>query len=107
LVVLASGSGRADENREASAKAKEAKTGKSLSTESVGTTILSDEDYVHEISEHAFTKQEPVRESDWERYRTICKELAKRFDEASKTRQASDRTRVAELSRQVAQPRHR
>jgi hypothetical protein len=73
-------SGRADERRELRAKAKGAKTGKKVST-----TILTDEDYVHEIREHAFAKLEPLRKSQWDRYRKVCAELAKQFDEASKT----------------------
>jgi hypothetical protein len=78
-------SGRADEEREARAKAKEAKTGKSVSAETASTTLLSDEDYVNEIREHAFAKLEPLRKSQWDRYRKVCAELAKQFDEASKT----------------------
>ncbi len=70
-------SGRADKDR---AKAKQAKTGKKLST-----TILADEDYVHEILNHAFAKLKPLRQSHRNRYRKICAELAKRFDKASKT----------------------
>ena len=78
-------SGRADENREARAKAKGAKGGNKLSAASASTALLTDEEYVDEISEHAWAKLEPLLQSNWERYRTICKELAKRFDEASKT----------------------
>ena len=76
-------SGRADEHREARKKAKQAKGGNKLSTVSASTTILTDEEYVNEISEEAFAKLEPLCESNWERYHTVCKELAKRFDEAS------------------------
>ena len=75
-------SGRADENR---AKAKQAKTGNKVSAVSASTPILTDDEYVHEISEHAWAKLEPLLQSHWDRYRTICQQLAKQFDEASKT----------------------
>jgi hypothetical protein len=78
-------SGRADEHREARKKAKQAKGGKLLSAESTGATILTDEEYVGEILEEAFAKLTPLLESHWDHYRTICKELAKHFEEASKT----------------------
>jgi hypothetical protein len=79
-------SGRADEHREASAKAKEAKGGKLLSAASVSTALLTDDEYVDEISKHAFATLEPLLQSNnWERYRTICEELAKQFEDASKT----------------------
>jgi hypothetical protein len=78
-------SGRADERREARTKAKRAKTGNQVSAVSASTELLTDEEYVNEISNEAFAKLTPLLESHWERYRTICKELAKRFEEASKT----------------------
>jgi hypothetical protein len=83
-------SGRADEHREASAKAKEAKTGKLLSAVSASTALLTDDEYVDEISKHAFATLEPLLQSNnWERYRTVCEELAKQFREASKTQPAA------------------
>jgi hypothetical protein len=79
-------SGRADEHRNASAKAKQAKSGKLLSAVSASTPILTDDEYVHEISKHAFAKLEPLlQQNHWDRYRKICKELAEQFEEASKT----------------------
>jgi hypothetical protein len=78
-------SGRADEERGVRAKAKMAKTGKSLSAETTGTTILGEEDYVDEILKHAFAKLEPLRRTHWDRYSRICEELAEQFETASKT----------------------
>jgi hypothetical protein len=70
-------SGRADEERGVRATAKQAKTGKLVSAVSASTPILTDDEYVDEISKHAFAKLEPLLQSNnWERYRTICKELA-------------------------------
>ena len=77
-------SGRADENREARAKAKQAKGGKKLSTTIL--TVEDDEDYVQKILNHAFAKLRPLLQSSrWNRYRAVCRELAKQFDKASKT----------------------
>jgi hypothetical protein len=80
-------SGRADEER---AKAKQAKTGKKLSAVTASTELLTDDEYINEISKHAFATLEPLLQSNnWERYRTICDELAKQFREASKTQPAA------------------
>jgi hypothetical protein len=77
-------SGRADERRKARAKAKEAKRGNRVSAVSAG-TIPSDEEYVREILNHAFANLRPLLSNHWDRYRKICAELAKQFEEASKT----------------------
>jgi hypothetical protein len=78
-------SGRADNHSHIDAKAKEAKGGKLLSAPSASAALASNEEYVHEIAEHAFAKLAPLLNDYWDRYRSICGELAKHFDEASKT----------------------
>ena len=77
-------SGRADERREARTKAKGAKTRNQVSAVSAG-TILSDEEYVREILNHAFANLRPLLSNHWDGYRKICADLAKQFEEASKT----------------------
>lgn len=78
-------SGRADERREVRAKAKRAKGGNLVSAAKTSTALLTDEEFVDEISKHAFAKLKPLLSSHLDRYRAICKELANQFDEASKT----------------------
>jgi hypothetical protein len=78
-------SGRADERRENRVKSKMMKGGNLVSTVTAGTVLLTDEEYVHEILKQAFAKLTPLLPNHWDRYRTICAELAKQFDEASKT----------------------
>jgi hypothetical protein len=78
-------SGRADEHREARAKAKQAKSGKKVSAVSASTELLTDEEYLREILNHVFAKLKPLLQDHWNRYRKICAELAKHFEEASKT----------------------
>jgi hypothetical protein len=78
-------SGRADEHREARAKAKQAKSGNKVSAVSASTELLTDEEYLREILNHAFAKLKPLLQDHWNRYRKICAELAKHFEEASKT----------------------
>lgn len=75
-------SGRADERRGVRAKAK---GGNLVSAAKTSTALLTDEEYVDEISKHAFATLEPLLSSHVDRYRAICKELAQQFDEASKT----------------------
>jgi hypothetical protein len=77
-------SGRADERREVRAKAKEAKDGNSVSSPNTITTTLTDQGYVHEITDHAFEMLAALLPTHRGRYRTICEELAKEFEEASK-----------------------
>jgi hypothetical protein len=78
-------SGRADERRKNREKAKAAKGGNLVSAAKTSTALLTDEEYVDEISKDAFAKLKPLLQNHWDRYRAICKELAKQFDEASKT----------------------
>jgi hypothetical protein len=78
-------SGRADERREVRAKAKGAKGGNLVSATKTSTALLTDEEYVDEISKYAFARLKPLLSSHWQLYRAVCKELARRFDEASKT----------------------
>ena len=75
-------SGRADERRMVRSEAKKAKGGNFVSA---STTLLTNEEFVHEILKRAFAKLEPLLSDHWDRYRTICAELAKHFDDASKT----------------------
>ncbi len=79
-------SGRADERRMVRAEAKKAKGGNLVSTVNASTALPTDEEYVHEILKETFDKLTPLLANYWERYRTICAELAKQFAEASKTR---------------------
>ena len=78
-------SGRADERRMVRAEAKKAKGGNLGSTLSASTSLPTNEEFVHEIRELAFAKLKPLLKDHWDRYRSICGELAKHFDEASKT----------------------
>jgi len=78
-------SGRADERRQARTKAKGAKGGNQVSGVRASTPILTDEEYVRGILDLAILKLRPLLSSQVDRYRAICKELAKQFDEASKT----------------------
>ena len=78
-------SGRADERRD-QRKAKEAKGGNQVSAVNGRTALLADEEYLDAISKYAFGMLTPLLENHWDRYRTICEQLAKEFDEASKTR---------------------
>jgi hypothetical protein len=78
-------SGRADKRRSQHAQAKEAKGGNLLSAPSASEALPTDEEFVHEIRELAFAKLAPLLKENWERYRTICADLAKHFAEASKT----------------------
>jgi hypothetical protein len=77
-------SGRADKSSQP-AQTKEAKGGKLLSAPSANAALLTNEEYIHEITKQAFDKLAPLLKDHWERYRAICKELAEHFDEASKT----------------------
>jgi hypothetical protein len=78
-------SGRADKRRSDRAQAKEAKSGNLVSAGEEVAALPTDEEFVHEIRELAFAKLAPLLKDHWERYRTICAELAKHFAEASKT----------------------
>jgi hypothetical protein len=78
-------SGRADESRRVRTQAKQAKSGTLISAVSASEALLTNEEYVHEIRELAFAKLKPLLAGQWDRYRSICGELAKHFDEASKT----------------------
>jgi hypothetical protein len=78
-------SGRADERRMVRAEAKVAKGGNSVSTVSTSTALPTNEEFIHEILKRAFANLEPLLSEHWDRYRTICEELAKHFVEASKT----------------------
>ena len=75
-------SGRADERRTVRAQAKAAKGGNLVSA---STSLPTDEEFVDEILKRAFAKLEPLLSDHWDRYRSICGELAKHFEEASKT----------------------
>jgi hypothetical protein len=78
-------SGRADERRTVRAQAKGAKGGTLISAVSASEALPTNEEFVHEILKRAFAKLEPLLSDHWDRYRSICGELAKHFDEASKT----------------------
>lgn len=78
-------SGRADKRRSDRAQAKASQSGNLVSTGEAITALPTDEEFVREISEQAFAMLKPLLPSHWERYRTICTELAKQFAEASKT----------------------
>ena len=78
-------SGRADKRRSDRAQAKATKGGNLVSTVNPSTALPTDEEYVHEILKETFDKLTPLLANHWERYRTICAELAKQFAEASKT----------------------
>ena len=78
-------SGRADKRRIDRAQSRAAKSGNLVSTGKAITALPTDEEFVREISDQAFAKLKPLLPNHWERYRTICTELAKQFAEASKT----------------------
>lgn len=78
-------SGRADARRRVRAQAKEAKGGKLVSAMSASAALPTNEEFIHEILKRAFAILEPLLSEHWDRYRTICEELAKHFVEASKT----------------------
>jgi hypothetical protein len=78
-------SGRADERRSQHAQAKQAKGGTLISAVNEVAALPTDEEFVHEIRELAFAKLAPLLKDHWDRYRSICAELAKHFAEASKT----------------------
>jgi hypothetical protein len=87
-------SGRADERRSQHAQAKQAKGGTLISAVNEVAALPTDEEFVHEIRELAFAKLAPLLKESWERYRTICAELAKHFTEASKTHLSVERAHV-------------
>lgn len=72
-------------NEKAKLKGKAAKGGHLVSAAKARRALLKDEVYVREILKQAFAKLTPLLPHYWERYRKICRGLAKRFDEASKT----------------------
>ena len=78
-------SGRANERRKKRVEAKQAKTGNLVSDIDASTMLLTEEEYVREISKNAFEMLEPLLEKHWDLYRTVCERLSKQFDEASKT----------------------
>jgi hypothetical protein len=78
-------SGRADERRTVRAEAKKAKGGNLVSTVSTSAPLPTNEEFVREILKYTFNKLIPLLGDHWDRYRAICGELAKHFDEASKT----------------------
>ena len=78
-------SGRADERRTAHAQANGAKSGNLVSAVNASAALPTNEEFIHEILKRAFANLEPLLSEHWDRYRTICEELAKHFAEASKT----------------------
>jgi hypothetical protein len=78
-------SGRADKRRMVRAEVKGAKSGNLVSTVSASVALPTNEEFIHEILKRAFANLEPLLSEHWDRYRTICEELAKHFAEASKT----------------------